>query len=432
MTNGRDFRDEKRRARRDGGNEGAFGERGAAFGFVRSCVGAAVFPHGIFFGSAIHPLTLLVSVPLPCFSAIVSLRPSSPQRRRQSAVSMVRGAGRPTSNWPLFLLAFVALTCLVLPSFAMKAIEKDNLHSLEEPKPEIVHYESRKGANADGLVSRGSGEDDFSSTVQRESFENACEAENQHMLAASPPWNASSTRYETSTLPRCMEAWSREFLPSGTSSYPPLTCIARPEWIKTCSDAGGLSVTVTALADFANTQGEVSTRAIKFPTCVSSGKACTTASTSADYLWAARLEQIGAWCQNHVNPSLQCTNVRVSTNFWDVVTWPRIVKVLLGVLITLPSLAIITTIIFCYRHYRKREHDEAQERVELLRKARFSARISQTPAKGPSPRTSIARTTQPHHTKDPLLPSMRPGETRPLIATTLARTSASPDDAPML
>lgn len=345
---------------------------------------------------------------------------------------MVRGVGRPPTNWLLFLLAFVALTCVVLPSYALEGVEKKYAHRLERSKPDTLNYESRNGANADGLVSRASGKADFSSRAQRASLENACEAENQQMLSSSPSWNASSTRYESSTLPRCMEAWSREFLPAGTTSYPPLTCIARPEWIKSCSDAGGLSVTVTALADFANTQGEVSTRAIKFPTCVSSGKACTTASTSADYLWSARLEQIGTWCQNHVNPSLQCTNVRVSSNFWDVVTWPRILKILLGVLITLPSLGIITTIIFCYRHYRKREHDEALERVELLRKARFSARISQTPTKGPSPRTSIARTSQPHHTKDPLLPSMRPGETRPLIATTLARTSAPPDDAPML
>ena len=252
------------------------------------------------------------------------------------------------------------------------------------------------------------------------------------MLANSPAWNASSTRFETVTLPRCWQEWSREFLPAGMTRYPALTCVVAPEWSKTCSKAGGLIVTVTAEADFANTVGQVATRVLMFPACVSGGKACTASENAANYMWSDLLAKITSWCQSHVNPSLQCTNAKVSTNFWIVVTWPRVQRILLGVLITLPSLAIVTVIIFCYRRYRKREHDEALMRVELLRKARATARASQGPSLDATARSSMTRNSLPVPTKEPLLPSMRPGETRPLVATAIARSSASPDDAPVL
>ena len=359
---------------------------------------------------------------------------------------MKRGPGWPRTKVAALVLALAALSCLMLPVYPMEAIAKPVKTNIVRVYSEKTAAGGDKGASA-GLVSRGSGYADISSDADQPAYSTPCQDANQQMLAASSSWNASSSLYEASTLPRCMEEWSLEFLPAGATSYPPLTCLARAEWTKDCSKAGGLVVTVIAQADFANTLGEVSTRVFKFPSCVSSDKACTATANSADSVWAARLEQISNWCNSHMNPSLQCANVKVSTNFWVVVTWPGIIKILLGVLITLPSLAIITVIIFCYRKRRQKEHDEALERVELLRQARRSARNSQAPppttipahaaaampasslSASSAPRKSLARTSIPTTpVKDPILPSMRPGETRPSIA----RTSASPDDGPML
>lgn len=275
----------------------------------------------------------------------------------------------------LILLLLAASAANVAGSIAEILVEDVEENAFRKEGAHLISQtertgEDKKQAERIGFMADSDG------VRKREAPKSACQLASESMLRESRAWNDSNAVYEQITLQQCLDEWAGSVLPAGMTVYPTMVCEAAESWRKTCVKANGMIVEATVLADFADSEGQTSTRKLKFPNCVSASKPCTQSKNSADYLWELRLEQISAWCSASINPSLQCANVKISSNFWTVASWPRVVRILIGVFVTIPSLLILTALFCYYRYKRKKQHDSALERTLLLKQARQQARQS--------------------------------------------------------
>jgi len=207
-----------------------------------------------------------------------------------------------------------------------------------------------------------------------------CRDDNENMLRKYPIWRTESSDFEEETLRLCMNQWADEIVPAGVVVFPQVQCATSPSWRSACQDAGGMVATVIATADFPKSGYPGYPRTLLVPTCFSTSKVCTSSRYASDYLWSDRLQLISSWCVNQTIPALQCTNVKISTNFWTVFNLPKIIRLVVGLIAAVVAVAIGIAV-FCYcRYKRKLEHNKALERALLLRAARRSthSRVNST------------------------------------------------------
>jgi hypothetical protein len=261
------------------------------------------------------------------------------------------------------------------PSGASMVLGVNNAKELQTAGSSVVYAQTKEGKSGSVVFwSSASTEVVAASTEAND----ACKLENEAMLARDPTWKMESMDFETERLPRCLHEWAVETLPPNTKQYPVLECKAPLAWTSACYAAGGMVATVTATARFleANSNSNATEdRILTFPTCFSSNKACTSTRNAADYLWVERLNQVMAWCANQTNPYTQCSDVRLETNFWQIASLPKIIRIVIAVLVSLAVVVLIIIIIVYCRWKHKRQHDEALERTLLLKLARKSALV---------------------------------------------------------
>ena len=225
----------------------------------------------------------------------------------------------------------------------------------------------------------------------------ACRSENELMLRNNADWRGASRLFERDVLPLCLDAWARQVLPPGSTAFPKMECSVTSHWKKACHDADGMVATVTASASFAKSAWPGVPREVSIPTCFSTAKVCTSSRYASDYLWAERLNLVSSWCANRTVPTLQCSNVQISSNFWTIYNLPKVIRIVVGILATAVALVIIL-VIFCWcRKKRKEEHKQALQRALLLRAARRSAHShSRQTSSCPSDTDSVSESTYDH------------------------------------